>query len=131
MHDAKAAQRMPRFSEPITTPKHTVCFYIYEILNHPLHIPFAWKRVPSRGYSIILRIILIQTPLPHIPCHVIQPVSVGRILTYGNNRAKISSVISILGRNTIAPRVFFRASPPRAAFSHSASVGKRLPAHAA
>lgn len=105
-------------------------------------------RRPSR---ITLRIRVgtpmpIPAPLPHIPCHVIEPITVWSKTTHRRTVGVIPHCISWVGTgcpclirfSARVPKIrlrvadcisphgkFWPVSFPRAAFSHSASVGRR------
>src|SRR5262249_32754175 len=105
------------------------------------------KRIDNHSLTISLLIqvdlIPVTTPLPDVAGHVVESIAVGRKRLHG--RSTLITVPSgVLPRELTLPAVALRSfvengsspqtyvfpsKPPRAANSHSASVGNRLPAH--
>src|SRR5919112_1790696 len=82
------------------------------------------QTLPAMSYS----------PYPfggYVPTAVVRPFVLGRSLRHGKWPCHVLAMTRPSGMNS-SPHVY-RAptSPPRAAYSHSASLGRRLPLHAA
>ena len=85
----------------------------------------------------------VRAPLPDVPGHVVQPEAVGGEAPHRGRPGKPSAALFASGnepvqmlqrsgaRGSLPHAKGAPSSPPRAANSHSASVGSRLPAHAA
>ena len=85
--------------------------------------------------SVIVALIPVVDPFPHIAAHIHYAIRACpcRVAAHCRRVAYTVSIEGTVGQvarwRRIAPRIYTRVARPRAAFSHSASVGSRLPSH--
>ena len=109
-------------------------------------VPRRVRAGSRRAVAVVRRVEPVGAPLPHVAGHVVQPEAVRREgvdrrrageavgggVAAGERALEDVHQVLPVRLELVAPREHrCRASPPRAAYSHSASVGRRVPVHAA
>ena len=103
--------------------------------HHPPRSRLRSARVLRRLIRWQSRVVVfavpVRHPLPNIAGHVVEPPSVRRVRPHRRSAVPFApAVVRILGRDCSPHGYLSLSLPPRAAYSHSASVGSLPPAHA-